>query len=596
MTGRPDADPLPNALTPAWPERAAWGTAPSLRAWQSAAMRQYFAEQPRDFLAVATPGAGKTTFALSVAAELLGRRQVDRVTVVAPTEHLKLQWAEAAARAGIPIDPTYAAGKGRTSTDFVGIAVTYAGVAVNPLAMRIRTERFKTLVILDEVHHAGDALSWGEGIREAFEPASRRLALTGTPFRSDVNPIPFVTYAPGADGVPRSVADFTYGYAHALADHVVRPVLFLAYSGEMQWRTRAGDEIAARLGEPLTKDLTAQALRTALDPGGSWIPSVLAAADKRLSEVRRHVPDAGGLVIATDQDSARAYAKVLKQISGEPATVVLSDEKLASKRISEFTDSDRRWMVAVRMVSEGVDVPRLAVGVYATTTSTPLFFAQAVGRFVRARNRGETASVFLPSVPSLLGFASELEVERDHVLGRRITDEADIFAAENDLLAQANAGEGASDELNASWEALGSEARFDRVLYDGGEFGHSGEVHVGSEEEMDFLGIPGLLEPHQVRELLQTRQSERARKQKAAAPDRAGDSVAEVSTHEHLATLRRELNGLVAAWHHRTGQAHGITHAALRQECGGPAAAVATADQLHARIDRLREWAARKTS
>jgi superfamily II DNA or RNA helicase len=559
-------------------------------------MRQYFAEQPRDFLAVATPGAGKTTFALSVAAELLGRRQVDRVTIVAPTEHLKLQWAEAAARAGIPIDPTYAAGKGRTSTDFVGIAVTYAGVAVNPLAMRIRTERFKTLVILDEVHHAGDALSWGEGIREAFEPASRRLALTGTPFRSDVNPIPFVTYAPGPDGIPRSVADFTYGYAHALADHVVRPVLFMAYSGEMQWRTRAGDEIAARLGEPLTKDLTAQALRTALDPGGSWIPSVLAAADSRLTEVRRHVPDAGGLVIASDQDSARAYAKLLKQIAGEPATVVLSDEKLASKKISEFTDSDRRWMVAVRMVSEGVDVPRLAVGVYATTTSTPLFFAQAVGRFVRARARGETASVFLPSVPGLLGLASEMELERDHVLGRRITDEGDIFAAENELLARANAGEAASAELDASWEALGSEARFDRVLFDGGEFGHSGEVHVGSEEEMDFLGIPGLLEPHQVRELLQTRQSERARKQKAAAPDRAGDSVAEVSTHEHLATLRRELNGLVAAWHHRTGQAHGITHAALRKECGGPAAAVATADQLHARIDRLREWAARKTS
>jgi len=397
--------------------------------------------------------------------------------------------------------------------------------------------------------------------------------------------------------VPRSVADFTYGYAHALADHVVRPVLFMAYSGEMQWRTRAGDEIAARLGEPLTKDLTAQALRTALDPTGSWMPSVLQAADSRLTEVRRHVPDAGGLVIATDQDSARAYAKLLKHVSGEPATVVLSDEKLASKKIAEFTESDRRWMVAVRMVSEGVDVPRLAVGVYATTTSTPLFFAQAVGRFVRARSRGETASVFLPSVPSLLGFASEMEVERDHVLGRRVTDEGDIFAAENDLLAQANAGEGASDELEGSWEALGSEARFDRVLFDGGEFGHSGEVHVGSEEEMDFLGIPGLLEPHQVRELLQTRQSERARKQKASAPEPdRGDSVAEVSTHEHLATLRRELNGLVAAWHHRTGQAHGITHAALRKECGGPAAAVATADQLHARIDKLREWALRKTS
>ncbi len=588
MTGTPDPDDLhlTPALPPAWPERAAWGTAPSLRAWQTAAMKDYLERSPRDFLAVATPGAGKTTFALSVAADLIGRRVIDRVTVVAPTEHLKQQWAEAAAKAGIPIDPTYSAGKGKISSDYLGIAVTYAGVAVNPLALRIRTERFKTLVILDEVHHAGDALSWGEGVREAFEPATRRLALTGTPFRSDVNPIPFVTYAPGDDGIPRSLADYTYGYGHALADHVVRPVLFLAYSGEMSWRTRAGDEIAARLGEPLTKDLTNQALRTALDPSGSWIPSVLAAADKRLTEVRRHVPDAGGMVIATDQESARAYAKTLRAISGEAPTVVLSDEKAASKKISAFTTGDSRWMVAVRMVSEGVDVPRLAVGVFATTTSTPLFFSQAIGRFVRARSRGETASIFLPSVPVLLGHASEMEVERDHVLGRRINDEGDIFAAEKQLLAQAEAGDADAGEEGLPFEALGSDARFDHVLYDGDAY--------GSEEEMDFLGIPGLLEPQQMRELLQQRQADSAKAQRPASPE--PDSVAAVSTHEQLAVLRRELNGLVAAWHHRTGQAHGITHAALRKECGGPAAAVANAEQLHTRIDRVREWALKKSS
>ncbi len=591
MTRGEDAAPqIP--LTPAWPERAAWGTAGSLRAWQSEAMAQYAQRQPRDFLAVATPGAGKTTFALTVAADLLNRRVVERVTVVAPTEHLKTQWAEAAARAGIPLDPAYSAGKGKTSADFVGIAVTYAGVAVNPLAMRIRTERFKTLVILDEVHHAGDALSWGEGIREAFEPAHRRLSLTGTPFRSDINPIPFVTYAPGEDGIPRSFADYSYGYAEALADHVVRPVLFMAYSGELQWRTRAGDEVAAQLGEPLTKDLNAQALRTALDPKGAWIPAVLTAADTRLSEVRRHVPDAGGLVIATDQDSARAYAAVLKALTKESPTVVLSDEAGASKKIAEFTASDKRWMVAVRMVSEGVDVPRLAVGVYATTTATPLFFAQAVGRFVRARSRGETASIFLPSVPSLLGFACELEAARDHVLGRRITDESDIFAAENDLLARAQAGESAVEE-GVPFEALGSQARFDHVLFDGATFGHEGEVQVGSEEEMDFLGIPGLLEPSQMRELLQQRQSDRAKTRRSAKD--ADEVVEELTTHEQLAALRRELNALVGAWHHRTGQPHGVTHAELRRECGGPASAVANATQLRARIDRVREWAARKS-
>lgn len=553
-------------------------------------MSAYFDAQPRDFLTVATPGAGKTTFALTVAAELISRRVIDRVTVVAPTEHLKTQWAEAASKVGIPLDPT-ASAKGKASRDFMGVALTYAGVASNPLAHRIRTERYKTLVILDEVHHAGDALSWGEAIREAFEPARRRLCLTGTPFRSDINPIPFVTYAPGADGVPRSVADYTYGYGDALADHVVRPVLFMAYSGQMQWRTRAGDEIVARLGEPLTKDLTAQALRTALDPEGSWIPGVLAAADKRLSEVRRHVPDAGGLVIASDQDSARAYAAQLATISGEKPTVVLSDEKAASKRISEFAEGEGRWMVAVRMVSEGVDVPRLAVGVYATTVSTPLFFAQAVGRFVRARKRGETASVFLPSVGHLLGFASEMEVERDHVLGRKVNDDGDIFAAEDDLLRQAQQAESASgEEAMLPFEALGSEATFDRVLYDGAEFGHAGEVHLGSDEEMDFLGIPGLLEPDQVRDLLRQRQSDRAKQ--GGRPKPADDTVEEVTTHEQLAILRRELNGLVAAWHHRTGQPHGVTHTRLRKECGGPAAAAATAAQLQNRINTLRDWAA----
>jgi superfamily II DNA or RNA helicase len=577
-------------LPPAYPARAAWGTAPSLRAWQADALSRYFATEPQDYLTVATPGAGKTTFALTIAAELLSRRIVERITVVAPTEHLKTQWAEAAGRVGIPIDPAYSGGKGRTSKDFVGIAVTYAGVATNPLAHRVRTERFRTLVILDEIHHAGDALSWGDAIREAFEPARRRIALTGTPFRSDVNPIPFVTYAPDNDGVPRSAADFTYGYGDALRDHVVRPVLFWAYGGDLQWRTRAGDEISARLGEPLTKDLAAQALRTALDPGGAWIAAVLEAADRRLTEVRKNVPDAGGLVIATDQDSARAYAAVLGRIAGEKPTVVLSDEKAASKRIAEFAAGDRRWMVAVRMVSEGVDVPRLAVGVYATTTATPLFFAQAVGRFVRARTRGETASIFLPSSPALLGFAAELELERDHVLGRRISDEGDIFAAEDALLARANAGEAASaEETMTDFEALGSQATFAHVLFDGAEFGHAGEVHVGSEEEMDFIGIPGLLEPDQVRSLLQHRQRQRRRQQDAV------EDEPDLTAHEQLAILRRELNGLVAAWHHRTGQPHGVTHATLRKECGGPAAAVATADQLRARIDLIREWATRKS-
>ncbi|HYN75939.1 MAG TPA: DEAD/DEAH box helicase [Candidatus Limnocylindria bacterium] len=573
-------------LPPALPGRASWGTAGALRAWQQTALDAYAAAAPRDFLAVATPGAGKTTFALRVAADLLARRVVEAVTVVAPTEHLKRQWAQAAHQAGIALDPEFSNGQGALAPDFTGVVVTYAQVAAHPLLHRRRTELRRTLVVLDEVHHAGDALTWGEAVEEAFDPAVRRLAMTGTPFRSDVNPIPFVHYAPGEDGVPRSVADHRYGYAEALRDGVVRPVIFLAYTGQMRWRTRAGDEIAASLGEPMTKDLTAQAWRTALDPLGAWVPSVLAAADRRLTEVRRHVGDAGGLVIASDQASARAYAAQLAAVSGQQPTLVLSDEPGSSARIEAFARSTDRWLVAVRMVSEGVDIPRLSVGVYATSTSTPLFFAQAVGRFVRGRRRGETASIFLPSIPSLLEHAAALEAERDHVLGRS-DDGENLWSAEDALVAEAQraARDGIEDDQLA-FEALESEATFDRVLFDGGEFGT--HAAAGSAEEEEFLGIPGLLEPHQVVTVLRARQAEQvaARGRRRVTAEEPAPTTAEA-----VRALRKELNGLVGAWHHRTGRPHATIHAELVRACAGPPAALADAATLQCRVVTIRTWA-----
>ena len=562
-------------MTPRPPAAAA-----PLRTWQRAALDQWMAERPRDFLTVATPGAGKTAFALRIVAELLASKGIRAVTVVAPTEHLKQQWADAAATLGVRLDPRFTNAQGATGQAFDGVVVTYAQVAAHPMLHRARTENRKTLVILDEIHHAGDAMSWGSAVREAFEPAAHRLALTGTPFRSDINAIPFVRYEPDGEGLPRSTSDHAYGYADALRDGVVRPVLFLAYSGEMRWRTRAGDEVAARLGEEVGPDATAQALRTALDPHGEWIGSVLAAADQRLSEVRRGVPDAGGMVIATDHASARTYARLLSKICGEKVPTVLSDDPKASAVIEKFAASSGRWLVAVRMVSEGVDIPRLAVGVYATTTTTPLFFAQAVGRFVRARRRGETASIFLPSVPSLLQHAAMMEEERDHVLGRVITDEEDLFAAERELLERAAAEQNETGLTDGAFEALESAAHFDRIVFDGGEFGHVTEA--GSAEEHDYLGLPGLLEPDQVALLFKEHQAKQA---KTIATARAP------SQYRAVADLRRELSGLVAAWHHRTGQPHGVIHADLRSACGGPLIALADAGEIQQRIDTLRTWA-----
>ena len=562
------------------PPRTALAEGLSLRAWQRRALVEYLRRRDDDFLAVATPGAGKTTFALRIAAELLMDGTIEAVTVVTPTEHLKNQWSLAAARVGIQLDASFRNADVHSSVDFHGAVLTYAQVGMAPQVHRRRTMTRRTMVILDEIHHAGDSRSWGDGVKAAFEPAVRRLSLTGTPFRSDENPIPFVTYERGGDGLLRSRSDITYGYAEALRDGVVRPVIFLAYSGETRWRTSAGDELAARLGEPLTADLVAQAWRTALDPAGDWMPQVLRAADARLQVLRAGgMPDAGGLVIASDQTAARAYARLIERITGEKPVVVLSDDVGASGRIASFADSDQRWLVAVRMVSEGVDIPRLAVGVYATSASTPLFFAQAIGRFVRARLPGETATVFLPSVPQLLELASEMEAHRDHVLGE--PGRKDGF--DDELLERAQRAENASGELEKRFEALSATAELDQVIFDGATFGTP--VQSGTPEEEEYLGLPGLLSPDQVATLLAKRQADQQRRIPApAAAPAALTPPGPRTAGERRIVLRRQLNALVAAHHHRTGLPHGKIHAELRRLCGGPPSAQATIEQLEERI------------
>ncbi|KAA8745065.1 DEAD/DEAH box helicase [Corynebacterium tuscaniense] len=574
---------------------------PTLRLWQQEALDQFFAHKPKDFLAVATPGAGKTTFALTLASMLHTDKTVERIIVVVPTEHLKVQWSQAAARFGLSLDPAFT-NSSAVNPAYDGVVVTYAQVGMHPFKHHAVASARRTLVILDEIHHAGDAKSWGDGVREAYNDVEHRLALTGTPFRSDDSAIPFVRYDEDGEGHLVSQADYTYGYAEALKDGVVRPVVFLAYSGEAQWRDSAGEEYSARLGEPLDAAQTARAWKTALDPKGDWIAAVLQAAHTRLLKIRANMPDAGGLVIATDTTTARAYAKILQKISSTPVTVVLSDEPGSSKRIDEFSASQDEWMVAVRMVSEGVDVPRLAVGVYATSASTPLFFAQAIGRFVRSRMPGESASIFLPSVPVLLRLAEEMEVSRDHVLGKPHREQG----WSDELLEQANRQQTEPDE-EPSYQSIGASAELDSLIFDGSTYGTP--TLAGTQEEQDFLGLPGLLDAEQVKTLLRKRQADqldvREAEQKAqqkaaqeaaekARPGHAGTSISERPSSgvasEDIPALRQELNTRVSIVASRTGRPHGAIHTEVRKACGGPPTALCSADQLRKRIAYLRDW------
>ncbi len=427
----------------------------TLRQWQHEALRAFLDHPRANFLAVACPGAGTTTFALTAARHWLRGERLPLV-VVAPTRHLKTQWASAAERFGFHLEPEWDASLGDIPSDMHGIVVTYAQVA--SAARTLFTVSRGGIVILDEVHHAGGDLSWGEGVAEAFAEANSRLLLSGTPFRSDDAPIPFVDYTLGDHG--DAVSDYEYDYGNALVDGgVVRPVFFPRFDGHMEWIGADGALKEASFSDDLAREDRSARLRTALDADGQWLPTVLVKADEKLRQLRKQQPDAGGLVIAIDQDHARACAALLERWTGEAPALALSDDPRASEVIDGYARSDQAWVVAVRMISEGVDIPRLRVGVHATTTVTPLFFRQAVGRIARWTPglASQKAYFYVPDDPRLRHHAQNIAAQRRHSINERIENQAQRETALDDLSRAVQVDEQPSLFQALSSTALGGE-------------------------------------------------------------------------------------------------------------------------------------------
>jgi len=543
---------------------------PLLRRWQVEALRCYDQAAARDFLVTATPGAGKTTFALTLAARLLSQRIVQRVIVVVPTDHLRGQWADAAARLGLWLDPDLPNSIGPVRDGTHGYVATYAQVATKPMLHRSRSEAKSTLIIMDEIHHAGDGLTWGEGLREAFDPAKRRLALSGTPFRTKADErIPFVRYEEDDDEV-RSLADYAYSYGDALADGVVRPVVFAAYTGVSRWVNDAGDAFAATLGSGTKRDED-KAWRTALSPSGRWVPHVIAAVDERVRAQRAAgIEDAAGIILANDQETARAYAVIAEKVTGQAPAVVLSEDADASVRLSAFTHGTTRLVICVRMISEGVDIPRATTLGYLCSARTPLFFAQAVGRVVRARGGQESASVYLPAVRPLLALAAEMEAVRNSVIRVQPTDGHDM---EPEIERLEGSGEG--------WTALDADAQFAHVLTSGRAI-TAAALDV-DDDAVDYLGLPGLLSPEDMATVLAARDAKLRRHIEAVADE----PVMTSSTWRDSAGIRKDIHRMVSVLAAKSGRPHSQVHAEIRQAVPGPPTSVADYDVLVARHDYL---------
>jgi superfamily II DNA or RNA helicase len=474
---------------------------------------------------VATPGAGKTLAACH-AARTAGCEQV---IVVCPTVALRAQWADAADLVGLHLDPRWRNADGAWHPEVDGVVVTYQQVASAPDLFAHHLGR-PTFVVLDEIHHAGDLASWGTALRAAFEGAHRRLALSGTPFRSDARAIPFVAY----DEDRRCAPDYIYGYGDAVAHGVCRPLAFRLLDATLRWRIDEQQMIAAFADELDPQD-DARRLRTAIDPATPLLPQMLRDADALLRKARTVVPDAAGLVLCDDRAHARAVATLLRTIAGEKPVVVVSDEAGAHARIDKFARGESgspRWLVAVNMVSEGVDVPRLVVAVYATVKRTDLFFRQAVGRIVRRRSQDPgdvVATVFMPADPTLKQCAERVEVE----LRQQVSDEVGAaFDAEPPP----------GFARRADFEALDAEVQAGGMIIAG--------VHYGSEEVdagrrlLRELGQP----ERALRSVLEFVRRERV----ASDPRQPAASTAPpkppVPTHRRIEAKRQALDRLARRW------------------------------------------------
>jgi superfamily II DNA or RNA helicase len=427
------------------------------------------------------------------------------------------------------------------------------------------------MVVLDELHHAGDERAWGDSVRHAFEPAPRRLAISGTPFRSDTQSIPFVEYH-----LDEARPNFEYGYDRALADRrVVRPVWFPRINGFMEWTAPDGEVTSASFEDALDRPRSAQRLRTALSLEGDWMPSVLDQAHGRLMELRRTHPAAAGLVIAADQEHARGIARLLHHRHRTSAVVATSDDPSASARIARFAEGTLPWIVAVRMVSEGVDIPRLRLGVFATTTTTELFFRQAVGRFVRhtgGRAAEERAWLFIPDDPRLRRWAAGIAEQRRHSLAKQRTDEEDGFGEDAAALDEVG---GEPDEQMSLFSVLSSQVLDgpgSASVFDDDDDLRDGDAPDGDDGSVD-LELP------------------------PAPPPGAGRFSTPIPADlggRPLVEVKRELRAANAdlAMHlvRFTGMTHREVNGRLNRLAGVGRITDATLDQLRQRADQAERW------
>lgn len=409
-----------------------------LRNWQQEALHKAIQWLVRDradrhFLINAAPGAGKTLASCAIAQTLIELGEVERVIVIAPRSEVVNQWAD---------DFRMVTGRhmGKiTASDgdihALGIDVCATWSAVQGLLPELQSvcQHSKVLVICDEHHHAAVEAAWGDSADGAFADAGFVLVLTGTPIRSDGAQSVWLAYNDaGAIDHPEA-GSYTLTYGEAVDLGYCRPVTFHRHEGKFTVDLDGGNSIRVSGHEKadLPKELMRiPGLQAALDfyrlartpqyQQGTRTPlldgyqaTMFEWGCQKLTDLRHRMPNAGGLIIAPSIEMAEYMVDLIELIEGERPMLVHSQMQRPESKIRAFRNTDKRWLVSVAMVSEGVDIKRLRVLLYLPNSLTELAFRQAIGRVVRTAGPDDDtrAYVLMPSFETFEVYARRVEEE-----------------------------------------------------------------------------------------------------------------------------------------------------------------------------------------
>jgi len=409
-----------------------------LRPWQQEALAKairWLVEVRRDrhFLINAAPGAGKTLASTAIARHLIEAGEIDRVVVIAPRAEVVNQWSDDFRRVTGRFMSKVTGRDGDIGALGTDVCASWAAVQGLQDALQAVCRSGRVLVICDEHHHAAVEAAWGASADSAFAAATFVLILTGTPIRSDGARSVWLAYddAGAIDHPEDGTYNLSYGDAVDLG--YCRPVTFHRHEGHFTVDLEGGSAVAvssrqrAQLGQDLARIPGLQRVldfyRLACTPQfdadketplrGGFQASMLEWGSQKLTELRHRMPEAGGLVIAPSIEMAKYMARLIEMIEGEAPMLVHSQMPNPEAKIRAFRNTDRRWLVSVAMVSEGVDISRLRVLMYLPNALTELAFRQAIGRVVRTRGHDDDtrAYVIMPSLETLEVFARRVEDE-----------------------------------------------------------------------------------------------------------------------------------------------------------------------------------------